>query len=302
VLVIITLVLLGAGTLSRNTEYRTGLGLWQTVLDRRPQARAHTNIAVYFRDAGQVDEALRHLQIAAPDWADARFPLGSALLERGDVGGGIAQIEAFIRLRPNHPQIISAREELANALFRLGNTDQAIEELRHIVAAAPDYARGHANLGSVLASRKDFDGAAEEYREALRGRPDSPTALPVLIDLGQVLIAGRHDDEAISVLQRALRVDPRNVAARRELLQPLFNQRRFADLEAESRTLLASLPNDADAHNQLGIALASQNRLNEAIGQFAEAVRLNPDLRSARNNLALALDVQRRSSATPPRR
>jgi len=298
-IVVLSLIGLGAATVARNVEYRTGLGLWQTVLDRRPHARAHNNIAVYYRDAGQIDESIRHLQIGAPDWPDARFPLGSALIQRGDVRGGVDEIEAFMRLRPKHPQMLSAREELANALQGLGDHDRALDELRKIVAAAPEYARGRVNLGNVLASRKDFDGAAQEYREYLRLRPDD---LAVLIDLGTALVSSGHDQEAISTLEHALRIDPSNVTARRELLRPLFNQRRVVDLEQESRKLLSSLPTDADAHNQLGIALASQDRLDEAIEHFAEAVRLNPDLQSARNNLALALDVRRRATATPSRR
>lgn len=301
-LVTTAVVLLGAGTLARNTEYRTGLSLWQTVLDRRPHARAHTNIAVYYRDAGQIDESLRHLRTAAPDWPDARFPLGSALIERGDVRGGVAQLEEFVRLRPDHAQVISAREELADALLRLGNDAQALAQLRQIVAIAPQYVRGHVNLGNMLASQRDFDGAVAEYRAALGSNPDNVGTLPLLTGLGDVLVKGGHDAEAISVLQRALGVDPLSVAARRVLLQALFNERRFGELEDESRKLISSAPHDADAHNQLGIALASQDRLDEAVEHFAEAVRLNPELRWARNNLALALDVRRRSNASSARR
>ena len=51
----------------------------------------------------------------------------------------------------------------------------------------------------------------------------------------------------------------------------------------------ALTPDDAQARNNLGSALASQGNYDEAIRQFQEAVRINPNHADARNNLALAL-------------
>jgi protein O-mannosyl-transferase len=56
--------------------------------------------------------------------------------------------------------------------------------------------------------------------------------------------------------------------------------------EEQARTLLSMAPDDADAHNMLGVALASQGKLLEAREQFVEAVRLSPNHPQARANLA----------------
>jgi tetratricopeptide (TPR) repeat protein len=48
-------------------------------------------------------------------------------------------------------------------------------------------------------------------------------------------------------------------------------------------------PDDTDAHNSLGVALARKGQTDEAIRQFQEAIRLKPDYAGAHNNLGNAL-------------
>ena len=49
-------------------------------------------------------------------------------------------------------------------------------------------------------------------------------------------------------------------------------------------------PDYADAHNNLGTALARKGQIDEAIRQFQEAIRLKPDYAEARNNFAHAFE------------
>jgi protein O-mannosyl-transferase len=46
------------------------------------------------------------------------------------------------------------------------------------------------------------------------------------------------------------------------------------------------------AHNNLGVALADQGKIDEAIAQYSEALRNQPDYANAHNNLGVALDDQ----------
>jgi predicted O-linked N-acetylglucosamine transferase (SPINDLY family) len=56
-------------------------------------------------------------------------------------------------------------------------------------------------------------------------------------------------------------------------------------------------PNIPEAHNNLGIVLAQQGRLHEAVCSFQEAARLKPDYAEAHNNLGNALREQGRLEA-----
>ena len=68
----------------------------------------------------------------------------------------------------------------------------------------------------------------------------------------------------------------------------LVKRQRFEEAIDEFRAGVALIPNSAEAHNNLGGALAASGRTAEAIVQFEQALRLNPDLASARRNLELA--------------
>ncbi|MFA7240853.1 MAG: tetratricopeptide repeat protein [Sulfuricellaceae bacterium] len=69
-----------------------------------------------------------------------------------------------------------------------------------------------------------------------------------------------------------------------------------ASLQMQGKNALAALqkaaerlPNDADAHNNLGNALRNLGRIDEAAKRYAHALKINPDFAEAHNNLGNAL-------------
>ena len=67
----------------------------------------------------------------------------------------------------------------------------------------------------------------------------------------------------------------------------MIKAERFEEAIVEIRAGLALAPDSAEAHNNLGGALAATGRTAEAIAEFEHALRLNPKLVSARRNLDL---------------
>ena len=164
-------------TWQRNAEYQSAVSIWQTVIDRRPNPRAHANFAAVLGDAGRIDEALAQLRIAAPEFVDARRLLGLELLVRGDNREAIAQLSEFARLAPDDPDILQVRKALAAAYIRVGDPGQAKLQLEAVTTRAPDDATSHLDLGDVLLSLHDADGAVAQYREGLRLQPDEIVTL-----------------------------------------------------------------------------------------------------------------------------
>lgn len=276
-------VLLGATTLARNRDYQDALRLWQTSLDRWPQARAHEHLSMAYRDLGRLDDSLRHLRLAAPESPNARHALASLLLERGELQESIAQFREYIRLRPDDPNIILGREEFGVALLRAKDPAGAAEQFRAIIALSPGYARARVGLGDALVQLNQPAAALEAYREAVRIQPDNLGALQNLAILQR---AAGDAPGAIASLKAIVRVEPRHVQARRLLVQILLATRDYAAAEPELRALVAVTPEDPAAHNLLGLALVSQNRTAEARDAFERALQVAPSFSEARENLA----------------
>ena len=60
------------------------------------------------------------------------------------------------------------------------------------------------------------------------------------------------------------------------------------------RKALEIKPAYAEAHNNLGVMLQAQKKLDEAIAHFREALRLNPSYALAKENLAAAIRERRK--------
>ena len=62
----------------------------------------------------------------------------------------------------------------------------------------------------------------------------------------------------------------------------------WKELVEHLRATIRLIPSLVGAHNNLGIALASQGKLDEAIDHFQEALALDPDSAETRHNLSIA--------------
>jgi tetratricopeptide (TPR) repeat protein len=70
---------------------------------------------------------------------------------------------------------------------------------------------------------------------------------------------------------------------------------RYPDAIGELRAALTWNPESAEAHNNLGIALASAGRMDEALTEFKQALTIDPGFDDARRNLSMATSPEAES-------
>jgi spermidine synthase len=78
----------------------------------------------------------------------------------------------------------------------------------------------------------------------------------------------------------------------------LLVEQHYADAVNQFRAALTWNPDSVEAHNNLGIALASLGRMDEAVDQFRQALAIEPAFEDARRNLAMATRGTRNPTST----
>jgi Tfp pilus assembly protein PilF len=174
------------------------------------------NLALAFRDAGEIDSAL-----VAMDRAFVVNPRGSPALHlnRASVmmtaGRADEAADALGRALAQDSTLAGARPELADILEKHGQYDSAIVLMQGEVGYRPT-AASYANLGDLFISTGDSARAWDSYSQALRC---DPSYVPALYNQS-VMSAARGDLAAARILaERAYRLRPDLEAIRQLYLQ-----------------------------------------------------------------------------------
>lgn len=108
----------------------------------------------------------------------ASFYLGYSKQLGGDTRGAVADYELALQTYPSSDTVLN---NLGYAQIELGRFDLALDYLRRAVAANPENAQAHLNLGIVYYAIQRFDDSITEFTEAGRLDPGLQTTTDGLI-------------------------------------------------------------------------------------------------------------------------
>ncbi len=152
---------------------------------------------------------------------------------------------------------------------------EAEVQARRSLELWPEDADAHVTLALALTSQNRDGDAVPEAREALRLSPGDKTAR---IELGVGLARSGQYKEAIPVLRGVLPMAPQLPVIYKHLGGSLVHA--GGDFDEAARYLdlfLKTKPDDAEAHYFLGVALRGMYKTDDALIEFREAARLEPD-------------------------
>lgn len=225
--------------------------------------------------AGRTPHALR---IVLGGATALSLALGAATHARGrDYRSEIAIWQSSVAAWPDNAR---AHGNLGLALQRR-NPRAAIARFEHAIGLDPDFADAHHNLGNTLRLAGRLDEALVHTRRAIELDPNNFDALN---NLGSIRGAQGRIDQAVAAFERAVAIAPGSAATRANLAHALALRGDHERARGEFERSIALAPHAA-AHLGLAELLIDLGERDEAIANLERAAALDPGWAEPRQRL-----------------
>jgi len=217
-----------------------------------------------------------------------RFPgalndLAGLLLDCQRPAEALTYCDKAIALQPNYAEAFNNR---GNALHSLNRDEEALVSYDRAIALKPAFAQALNNRGVALQDLKRDEEALASFDQALALKPDDPS---VLNNLAAVVRGLERFNEAAALVERSMLLDPNNPKTHTCLAMVRFKQNRLAEAETAALRGLALAGNDPlvrlEALHAMGLVRFDQQRSEEALQFFTDALALKADHADARNHI-----------------
>src|ERR1700726_774276 len=212
--------------------------------------------------------------------ADAIYRQGIAALQQRDLVSARAAFEKAVQLQPRSPE---GHNSLGWVLLAQKQVDLAIAQFQAALDLRMDFFQAHMNLSSAYLLKGDRKRGAPEGREAVRFAPTESEAYRTL---ARALDASSDVAGAVKQMRHAVELDPGRPELHDELGTLLVRETSMAPATAASGEEAGHSGADADSAKATS-GTASMPPPQNAENEFAEALRLQPELASAHLHLGV---------------
>jgi tetratricopeptide (TPR) repeat protein len=222
------------------------------------------------RNYAQAERVCRQIISARPGNADAHNILGVSLAALGNSKDAITELKRAIKINAQAP---SYHANLGEILRQSGKLDEASSALEAAIKLDPNNAQALNNLGIISYENKNFSNAVEYYRKALELNPNMAEALN---NLGNALRLTGDIDGALHAYQEALTQRAVYPEVYNNLGTLLQQDRKFEEAEHALRKAIQQNSQYVEAHNNLAQLLFAQKNEVEALRILGEALKFAP--------------------------
>jgi len=226
-----------------------------------------------------------------PNSARAHWKYGFALHTAARLDEAAEQYGVALRLNPKEKEV---HYHLGQLLFKQSRLNEARSEMEEALRSQPRNGEYHSQYGCVLERLGLKEQAGAEHVIATDLAPRSG-----LVHYEYAMFLFRDDklDQAIREFETALKRNPNHPEAHYHLGRALYQKRDFEGAKVHYLET-ARLDPKAPVHSGLGAVYFRLGQTSEAIAQFKEALRLNPDDAEAAENLRFAERLQAGDAST----
>ncbi|SRR6266498_1125958 len=260
---IVIIVALACAAFVQTSSWRNSETLWSHALAvTSDNDVAHNNLGYLCNDRDELDKAISHFETALRIRSGKQDP-------HYDVGSAFMQMN------------------LADALARKGQSDEAMVHYEEAIQLQPNYADAYYNRGNVLFAKGRIDEAIADWEKTLQIQPNDPDAYT---GLGNALLRKGSLREAIANYEKALALAPEDPHSRINIAWVLATAsdasiRDGAEaVEFARKAVELSNTEDPKFLRALAAAYAEAGRFSEAI----EAAQRGMAIATRQSNFELA--------------
>ncbi|MBZ0113538.1 MAG: tetratricopeptide repeat protein [Thermoanaerobaculia bacterium] len=194
-----------------------------------------------------------------------------AFLDNGNSEQAALGLQQVVKLQPDNPD---ARRQLALAYRNLGKADLALLQLQEVVELAPEEIESRLQLASLLIGQQKPHLALPHLRRILERAPEDPEAAWML---GRALVLGGEIDAGLARFE-ATEASTGDVPdwVRNDWGSALAQQGRLEEAAVQFDTVLATDPENAQAHFYRGLLLEGQGDREAAVSAYCRSMRSEP--------------------------
>jgi adenylate cyclase len=188
--------------------------------------------------------------------------------------------ERALELDPQYAQAYTllGRTYLREWMWRWSQDPQTLEQAlalaQKAIALDGSLPMAHRLLAYVYLRKKQHGEAIAEAKRALALDPNDADGYETL---GEILSFAGRPQEALGLVEQALRLNPRQPVSLLWLLgRAYFLTGRYDEAIATLKQVITRNPNQLSAHNDLAIIYIDVGREEEARAEVAEILRINP--------------------------
>lgn len=292
---------------ARNRQYRTAIDILERTKLHYPDSY-ETLMALGLAhlaqgDTRQAESILAQATGLRPEAVEPVRALAFLLAQQDEHRRANSYFEKVVELKPDS---FDAHFDLAASHILVKNNEAAIRELQKAVVVDPSRAQAFYHLGSLYFEGQDYAAAVLNYEQA---RELTPNDVNVLQGLLRSYYAAGRTDTGRTLLHQLKDVAPENAELHTELgilftherdfdeaqrqfgrarrgggdsYRLTFNEARMNFLAgrfARAVEILDTVPESqrqGDYHNLLGLCSQKLHRFDEALSEFSQAIKIDP--------------------------
>ncbi|VDK48454.1 unnamed protein product [Anisakis simplex] len=261
----ILLLLAATKSMKRCAEWKTELELYRSGLDVCPSnAKIHYNLGKVLADSG--------------DPLTAENSYKSAIRQ---VTWIFLMVRRDFRLNPSYDH---AMNNLANIYLLRRRYEEAEKLLRKCVEIRPSFAAAWMNLGLALLGQRKYKESEESFRVSLSIRPNYADCL---YNMGNLYLQQNEKHSAESIWRNVTRIQPNHERAWVNLLVLLDEVGDCEEVIELGDDALKHLKNNSAIHFQIGTCFGKMKLFEEAEEHLRKAIVLHADNALYWTNLAI---------------